>query len=73
MQIAVNGTRLWFDVEGPALVPHRASMRERPTVILIHGGGDFLLSKFTGRLLYGDQFLVEIKIHDDSSYAMPVV
>lgn len=38
MQIAVNGTRLSFDVEGPALVPHRSSMRERPTVILIHGG-----------------------------------
>lgn len=38
MQIAVNGTRLWFDVDGPALVPDRASMRERPTVILIHGG-----------------------------------
>jgi proline iminopeptidase len=38
MQIAVNGTRLWFDVDGPALVPDRSSMRERPTVILIHGG-----------------------------------
>lgn len=38
MQIAVNGTRLWFDVDGPALVPAGPGMRERPTVILVHGG-----------------------------------
>ncbi|HEX5823167.1 MAG TPA: alpha/beta hydrolase [Candidatus Limnocylindrales bacterium] len=38
MQIDVNGTRLWFDVDGPALVPAGASMRERPTVVLLHGG-----------------------------------
>ena len=38
MQISVNGTRLWFDVDGPALVPAGPRMRERPTVILVHGG-----------------------------------
>jgi len=38
MQIAVNGTRLWFDVDGPSLVPAGPVMRERPTVILVHGG-----------------------------------
>ena len=38
MQINVNGTRLWFDVEGPALVPHGTEMRHRPTVVLVHGG-----------------------------------
>jgi pimeloyl-ACP methyl ester carboxylesterase len=38
MQIDVNGTRLWFDVDGPALVPVGADMRERPTVVLVHGG-----------------------------------
>jgi pimeloyl-ACP methyl ester carboxylesterase len=38
VQIAVNGTRLWFDVEGPALVPEGAHMRERPTLVLVHGG-----------------------------------
>jgi proline iminopeptidase len=38
MQIEVNGTRLWFDVEGSALVPDGSTMRERPTVILLHGG-----------------------------------
>jgi len=38
MHIEVNGTRLWFDVDGPAIVPEGAVMRERPTVILLHGG-----------------------------------
>ena len=38
MQIDVNGTRLWFDVEGPSLVPDGAGMRARPTIVLIHGG-----------------------------------
>ncbi len=38
MQIDVNGTRLWFDVDGPALVPDGPRMRERPTLILVHGG-----------------------------------
>ena len=34
----VNQTRLWFDVDGPALVPDGPSMRSRPTVVLVHGG-----------------------------------
>ena len=38
MQIDVNGTRLWFDVDGPALVPDGNEMRQRPTVVLVHGG-----------------------------------
>lgn len=38
MQVEVNGTRLWFDVDGAALVPDGSSMRQRPTVVLIHGG-----------------------------------
>lgn len=38
MEIEVNGTRLWFDVDGPALVPGVATMRERPTLVLLHGG-----------------------------------
>ena len=29
---------LWFDVDGPALVPDGPQMRERPTVVLVHGG-----------------------------------
>ncbi|HEY8144711.1 MAG TPA: alpha/beta hydrolase [Kofleriaceae bacterium] len=38
MQVEVNGTRLWFDVEGAALVPDGAAMVERPVVLLVHGG-----------------------------------
>ncbi len=38
MHVEVNGTRLWFDVEGPSLVPEGDLMRERPTVVLVHGG-----------------------------------
>jgi FKBP-type peptidyl-prolyl cis-trans isomerase FkpA len=29
MHVEVNGTRLWFDVDGPALVPDGSAMRER--------------------------------------------
>jgi pimeloyl-ACP methyl ester carboxylesterase len=38
MQVEVNGTRLWLDVDGPALVPDGPAMRERSTVVLLHGG-----------------------------------
>jgi len=38
MEIAVNGTRLWFDVEGAALVPDGAAMALRPSLLLVHGG-----------------------------------
>jgi proline iminopeptidase len=38
MHVEVNGTRLWFDVDGPALVPDGSEMRQRPTVVLVHGG-----------------------------------
>jgi proline iminopeptidase len=47
MHVEVNGTRLWFDIEGPALVPDGPAMRERPTVVLLHGGpGSFDHSYF---------------------------
>jgi pimeloyl-ACP methyl ester carboxylesterase len=36
--VTVNGTRLWFDVDGPALIPDGPAMRKRPTVVLLHGG-----------------------------------
>jgi pimeloyl-ACP methyl ester carboxylesterase len=47
MHVEVNGSRLWFDVDGAALVPDGAGMRERPTVVLLHGGpGSFDHSYF---------------------------
>ena len=38
MHVAFNETLLWFDVDGPALVPDSPAMRRRPTVVLLHGG-----------------------------------
>jgi proline iminopeptidase len=38
MRVVVNGVRLFFDVEGASLVPDGAAMRERPTLLLLHGG-----------------------------------
>jgi len=38
MRINVNGVSLFFDTEGPQLEQHGAELRERPTVLAIHGG-----------------------------------
>ena len=38
MRVAVDDVRLYFDVEGPALVPGPDGMVERPTVVALHGG-----------------------------------
>jgi len=38
MHVHVNGTRLWFDVDGASLVPDGSTMCGRPTIILLHGG-----------------------------------
>jgi proline iminopeptidase len=38
MHITVNGARLFFDVDGAKLVPDGPQMRERPTLLLLHGG-----------------------------------
>ena len=53
MRIAVNGTELFFDVEGAGLVPEGPAMVARPTLLLLHGGpgGDHSLFKpLFGRL-----------------------
>jgi proline iminopeptidase len=41
MRAEVNGVRLYFDVEGARLVPDGGVMRERPTLLLLHGGPGF--------------------------------
>lgn len=38
VHIEVNGTRLWFDVDGPSVVPAGRDMQRRPTIVLLHGG-----------------------------------
>ncbi|NNK17152.1 MAG: alpha/beta hydrolase [Sulfitobacter sp.] len=47
MYTQVNGARLYFDVDGESLTPDGPSMREKPTVIMVHGGpgADHTVSK----------------------------
>jgi pimeloyl-ACP methyl ester carboxylesterase len=41
MHVLVNGVRLFFDVEGAKLVPDGPVMREKRTLLLLHGGPGF--------------------------------
>src|SRR5213594_1469826 len=41
MRVLVNGVRLFFDVEGASLVPEGPTMREKPILLLLHGGPSF--------------------------------
>lgn len=41
-----GGVRLFVDVEGPGLVPDGRTMREKPTLICMHGGPGFDHSSF---------------------------
>ena len=76
MQTEVNGTRLWFDVDGAALVPDGPAMRERPTVVLLHGGpGSFDHSYFKpdfGRLAEAAQVVyLDLRGHGRSERGDP--
>ena len=46
MRVQVGDGRLFFDVEGAKLVPDGPKMRERPTLLLLHGGPGFDHSNF---------------------------
>jgi proline iminopeptidase len=46
MQVSIGDCRLFFDVEGAKLVPDGPEMRERPTLLLLHGGPGFDHSSF---------------------------
>jgi len=41
MRVLVNGVRLFFDVEGASLVPDGSVLRQKPTLLLLHGGPGF--------------------------------
>jgi pimeloyl-ACP methyl ester carboxylesterase len=41
VRVAVNGVRLFFDVDGAKLVADGPALRERPTLLLLHGGPGF--------------------------------
>ena len=73
MQVQVNGTRLWFDVEGPVLVADGGDFRRRPTVVLVHGGpGTFDHSYFKpdfGRLAEVSQVVyLDLRGHGRSDW-----
>ena len=38
MHVSVNGVRLFFEVEGAKFVPDGPIMREKPTLLMLHGG-----------------------------------
>ncbi len=38
MHVAVNGTKLFFDVDGAKFVPDGREMREKPSLSVLHGG-----------------------------------
>ena len=38
MYVEVNGRRLFVDIEGAGLIPDGPEMRQKPTLILLHGG-----------------------------------
>jgi pimeloyl-ACP methyl ester carboxylesterase len=38
MHVSVNGVRLFFDVEGAKFAPDGPVMREKPTLLMLHGG-----------------------------------
>ncbi|ANV99485.1 hypothetical protein LMTR13_04120 [Bradyrhizobium icense] len=38
MHVSVNGVRLFFDVEGTKFVPDGPMMREKPVLLMLHGG-----------------------------------
>jgi len=41
MYVSIGDVRLFFDIEGAKLVPDGPAMRERPTLLLLHGGPGF--------------------------------
>lgn len=41
MRVRIGDVSLFFDVEGAGLVPDAAEMRQRPTLLLLHGGPGF--------------------------------
>ena len=41
MHVLVNGIRLFFDIEGSKFEPDGPMMREKPTLLMLHGGPGF--------------------------------
>lgn len=73
MRIDVNGTRLWFDVDGLALVPEGHEMRLRPTVVVVHGGPgvydhSYFKPDFTRLAVHAQVVYVDLRGHGRSDW-----
>ena len=76
MHVEVNGARLWFDVEGAGLVPDGGEMRERPTVVLVHGGPggydhSYFLPEFSRLTALAQVVSVDLREHGRSGRRDP--
>jgi proline iminopeptidase len=76
MHVNVNGSCLWFDVDGVGLVWDGTEHRRRPTAVLVHGGpGTFDHSYFKpefGRLAADVQVVyVDLRGHGRSDWGDP--
>jgi len=49
MRVSVGDVRLFVDFDGAKLVPEGVSMRERPTIVFVHGGRRFDHTPFKSR------------------------
>ncbi|MGH2573118.1 MAG: alpha/beta fold hydrolase [Actinomycetota bacterium] len=76
MHCEVNGTRLWFDVDGPGLVPDGQKTREPPTIVLVHGrpGSDdhsYFKPDFAHLPLEGQVVYLDLRGHGRSAWGDP--
>jgi proline iminopeptidase len=76
VQVDVNGTRLWFDVDGFVLVPSGAAMVARPTVVLVHGGPggydhSYFLPEFSRLAAMAQVVAVDLREHGRSERRDP--
>jgi pimeloyl-ACP methyl ester carboxylesterase len=76
MQVEVNGTRLWFEVDGSVLVPEGSRMRQRPTVVVLHGGPgsydhSYLKSDFAPLVGHTQVVYLDLRGHGRSEWGDP--
>jgi pimeloyl-ACP methyl ester carboxylesterase len=76
MHLDVNGTRLWFDVEGSALVPDGDELLLRPTVVLVHGGPgvydhSYFKPDFTRLVEHAQVLYLDLRGHGRSDWGDP--
>ena len=64
MRVNIGDCRLFVDVEGMSLVPDGPTMRERPTLVVLHGGPGFDHSGFKPRFGAGLADVAQIVYFD---------